>query len=268
MGADKVKLSVPGRIFRALIIFITGLYLLGPLYGMLDFSTKPLGLEGGRTLRAWTAIAGNPDVTSSLIISFSIAIIVMLLIFFLVVPTVIWVHLKLPTLRRTMELICLLPLAIPGIVIVVGIAPLYRWISINVTESAISLSGVYAMLILPYTYRSLSAALDLVDVATLAEASRTLGASTMRTIFGVVMPTIRSGIMSGVVISLALVLGEFTISSLLSYDTLQVVIYLLGRQDGKIAVAVSLAALLFVFAILFAIPTTKRQRAILDADIA
>jgi hypothetical protein len=58
----------------------------------------------------------------------------------------------------------------------------------------------------------------------------------MRTIFGVVMPTIRSGIMSGVVISLALVLGEFTISALLAFDTLQVVIYLLGRQDGKIAV--------------------------------
>ena len=192
----------------------------------------------------------------------------MLLLFLLVVPTVIWVHLRLPKLRRPLELICLLPLAIPGIVIVVGIAPLYRWISIHITESPISLAGVYAMLILPFTYRSLSAALALVDISTLAEAARTLGASTMRTIFGVVMPTIRSGIMSGVVISLALVLGEFTISSLLSYDTLQVVIYLLGREDGKIAVAVSLTALIFVFGILFAIPTTKRQRAILDADIA
>jgi putative spermidine/putrescine transport system permease protein len=192
----------------------------------------------------------------------------MALLFLLVVPTVIWVHLRLPKLRRPLELICLLPLAIPGIVIVVGIAPLYRWISIHITESPISLAGVYSMLILPYTYRSLSASLALVDISTLAEAARTLGASTMRTIFGIVMPTIRSGIMSGVVISLALVLGEFTISSLLSYDTLQVVIYLLGREDGKIAVAVSLAALLFVFAILFAIPTTKRQRAILDADVA
>jgi len=263
-----MKLSIPGRIFRAFIIIVTGLYLLGPLYGMLDFSTKPLGLEGGRTLRAWTAIGKNPDVISSLIASFSIAIVVMLMIFFLVVPTVIWVHLKLPAFRRPMELICLLPLAIPAIVIVVGIAPLYRWISINVTETSVTLSGVYAMLILPYTYRALSAALDLVDVATLAEAARTLGASTMRTIFGVVMPTIRSGIMSGVVISLALVLGEFTISALLAFDTLQVVIYLLGRQDGKIAVAVALSALLFVFAILFAIPTTKRQRVILDADVA
>ena len=263
-----MKLGIPSRIFRVFIIAATTLYLAIPLYGMLDFSTKPLGNEGGRSLRAWRAIGDQEDLISSITVSFAIAIIVMLLLFLLVVPTVIWVHLRLPKLRRPIELICLLPLAIPGIVIVVGIAPLYRWISIHITESPISLAGVYAMLILPFTYRSLSAALALVDISTLAEAARTLGASTMRTIFGVVMPTIRSGIMSGVVISLALVLGEFTISSLLSYDTLQVVIYLLGREDGKIAVAVSLTALIFVFGILFAIPTTKRQRAILDADIA
>jgi putative spermidine/putrescine transport system permease protein len=81
------------------------------------------------------------------------------------------------------------------------------------------------------------------------------------------MPTIRSGIISGVIISLALVLGEFTISSLLSYDTLQVVIYFLGREDGKVAVAISLAALLFVFAILLAIPPTKRKKSVQETDL-
>lgn len=251
-----------------MIMLLVGAYLLIPLYAMADFSTRPLGGTGGRTVRAWTAIADQEDLKSAITVSFAIAIIVMALVFFLVVPTVIWVHLRLPQLRRPLELICLLPLAIPAIVIVVGIAPLYRWISIHVTESPISLSGVYAMLILPYTYRSLSASLGAADIHTLSEASRTLGASTMRMIFGVVMPTIRSGIMSGVVISLALVLGEFTISSLLNYDTLQVVIYLLGKDDGKIAVAVSLTALIFVFLILVAIPTTKRRRAVLDVDVS
>jgi putative spermidine/putrescine transport system permease protein len=262
-----MKLGVPGKLFRAFVIFVVGLYLLTPIYGMFDFSTKPFGGGEGRSLRAWKAIPSQDGLISAITVSFLIAILVMLLIFVLVVPTVIWVHLRLPKLRRPLELVCLLPLAIPAIVIVVGIAPLYRWISINITESPVTLAGVYAMLILPYTYRSLSAALGIVDIATLAEAARTLGASTMRTIFGVVMPTIRSGIMSGVVISLALVLGEFTISSILNYDTLQVVIFSVGQNDGKVAVSVALASLLFVFAILFAIPTTKRQKEILDADL-
>jgi putative spermidine/putrescine transport system permease protein len=58
-------------------------------------------------------------------------------------------------------------------------------------------------------------------------------------------------IMSAALISVALVLGEFTISSLLNFETLQVVINLLGKRDASIAVAVSLAALLLAAALLF-----------------
>jgi putative spermidine/putrescine transport system permease protein len=57
--------------------------------------------------------------------------------------------------------------------------------------------------------------------------------------------------MSAALISLALVLGEFTIASLLNFETLQVVINLLGKRDASIAVAVSLAALLLAALLLF-----------------
>jgi putative spermidine/putrescine transport system permease protein len=145
-------------------------------------------------------------------LSISLAVIVIATIFVLVVPTIIWVHLKLPKLKRVIETICLIPLAIPAIVIVVGIAPLYRFISMHITESPLSLAGVYSMLVLPYTYRSLSSALDTTDVITLYEAAKTLGSGTSRLMAQVIMPTIRSGIMNGAVITIALVLGEFTIS--------------------------------------------------------
>jgi putative spermidine/putrescine transport system permease protein len=49
------------------------------------------------------------------------------------------------------------------------------------------------------------------------------------------------------------VLGEYTISSLLSFNTLQVVIFLLGKRDPYVAVAVSFSALLFGFVLLFVI---------------
>jgi putative spermidine/putrescine transport system permease protein len=55
------------------------------------------------------------------------------------------------------------------------------------------------------------------------------------------------------VLAIALVLGEFTISSLLSFNTVQVVIYLLGKRDPFVSVAVSLAALVFAFVLLFVI---------------
>lgn len=264
-----MKKGVFVKIWRWFIISFVAAYLLIPIYAMFDFSTKPFGGGNvGRTLRAWRVIPTQQDLGHAVFISLTMAVIVMFLIFALVVPTVIWVHLKLPKLRRPLELVCLLPLAIPAIVITVGISPLYRWISIHLTESPLTLSGVYAMLILPYTYRSLSASLDVVDIHTLAEAARTLGASTFRMITQIIMPTIRSGIMNGAVISIALVLGEFTISQLLNYKTLQVVINQLGRSDGNVAVAVSVASLLFVFLLLVLIPSTQRRKVVLDVDLA
>ena len=47
----------------------------------------------------------------------------------------------------------------------------------------------------------------------------------------IIVPNIRGAILSASVITVALVLGEFTISSLLNYDTLQVVINLLGKRE-------------------------------------
>lgn len=255
--------------WRRFIIGFVALYLLLPLYSMFDFSTKPFGIaDKGRTLRAWRIIPSQPDLGLAVTRSLISAGIVMLLILFLIVPTVVWVQLKLPKLRRPLELLCLIPLAIPAIVIVVGIAPLYRWISINLTESPITLSAVYSMLILPYTYRSLSAALDAVDIHTLAEAAQTLGASTFRMISGVIMPTIRTGIINGSFIAIALVLGEFTISNILNYKTFPVVIAQIGRSSGSVAVAVSLASIIFVLILLLLVPATKRRKEVLDVDLA
>ena len=262
------KLSLGANIWRYAIIGSVGLYLILPLYAMLDFSTKPFGGGNqGRTLRAWKVIPTQQDLLSSIFLSLGLALLVMLLILLIIVPTIVWVHLKLPKLRRPMELICLLPLATPAIVIVVGVAGIYRWISIHISESPLTLAGVYSILILPYTYRSVAASLSAVDIHTLAEAARTLGASTSRMLAQIILPTIRSGIMSGAVISIALVLGEFTISSLLNYRTLQPIIAAIGRADGNVAVAVSLASLLFVFALLIFMPGAKTHKQVLDVDV-
>ena len=142
-----------------------------PIYG---------GGNQGRTLRAWKVIPQTKNLMEAISLSISLAVIVIAAIFVLVVPTIIWVHLKLPRLKRVVETICLIPLAIPAIVIVVGIAPLYRFISMHITESPLSLAGVYSMLVLPYTYRSLSSALDTTDIVTLYEAAKTLGSGTSR----------------------------------------------------------------------------------------
>ena len=96
-----------------------------------------------------------------------------------------------------------------------------------------------------------------IDLVTLAEAGRSLGCTWLGVIWRVVVPNIRGALMSAALISVALVLGEFTIASLLDFDTLQVVINLLGKRDASVAVAVSLAALCLAFGA--AVPAVLRR---------
>ncbi len=168
----------------------------------------------------------------------------------------VWTVVRVPRMRRVVEFLCLLPLAIPAIVIVVGIAPIYRFIGQHLGPlgaSPLTLTFIDIILVLPYSYRAIDSSLRGIDTATLADAARSLGASWPRTIFEVIVPNIRGGVLSAAVLGIALVLGEFTISSLLSFNTVQVVIYLLGKRDPFVSVAVSLLALVFAFVLLFVI---------------
>ena len=168
----------------------------------------------------------------------------------LLVPTVVWVRLRLPRLQRAIEFICLLPLTIPAIVLVVGLAPVYAWVTYFLGGSSLTLTFAYTILVLPYAYRAIDAGLSAIDVKTLAEAARSLGAGWGTVMWRVVLPNIRSAVLSAAFLTVALVLGEFTIASLLHRTNLQVAIEFLGKSSAGVSVAVSLAALLLAFVLL------------------
>jgi putative spermidine/putrescine transport system permease protein len=127
-------------------------------------------------------------------------------------------------------------------------------------NSPLTLAFAFVVLVLPFAYRAIDAGLSAIDIVTLAEAARSLGSSWLGVLLRIVVPNIGGAIMSASVISVALVLGEFTIASLLNYDTLQVVIYLLGKRNAALSVAVSLAALVFAFVLLFGLANIARRR--------
>ena len=244
-------------LLRWLVLALVGIYLLLPLLAMFEFSTR--GIGGRRSLAAWTAIGTNPDLVDSIVLSLELAALTVALLLLVLVPTMIWVRLRLPHLRRAVEFVCLLPLTIPAIVLVVGLAPVYGWVSYLLGETALTLTFVYTVLALPFAYRAIDGGLASIDLATLADAGRSLGCSWPDVIWRIVVPNIRGALLSAALISVALVLGEFTISSLLNFNTLQVVINLLGKRDAGVAVAVSLAALLLAAALLFLLSFVGRD---------
>jgi putative spermidine/putrescine transport system permease protein len=127
-------------------------------------------------------------------------------------------------------------------------------------ESTIWLAFAYVVLVLPYAYRSLDAGLRAIDVRTLSEAARSLGAGWPTVMWRVILPNVRTAVLSASFLAVALTLGEFTIASLFSRTNLQVAMYLLGKSDAQISVAVGLAFLVFSFLVLFVLSFVGGQR--------
>jgi ABC-type Fe3+ transport system permease subunit len=67
-------------------------------------------------------------------------------------------------------------------------------------------------------------------------------------------------VLSAAFLAVALVLGEFTIASLLNRENLQVGINLLGKRDAQMSVAVSLAALVVAFVLLMGLSLAGGRR--------
>jgi putative spermidine/putrescine transport system permease protein len=146
-----------------------------------------------------------------------------------------------------MEIITLLPIVIPPIVLILGVLDATP---LGLKASPYLLSLVYVVLALPFVYRSLAAGLDALDLRTLEEAAKSLGSGALRTIRFVILPNLRSSLLSAVVLSLALVLGEFTMASLDLWQTLPVWIVNFSGSDPHISTAVAMLSLLGTWALL------------------
>jgi putative spermidine/putrescine transport system permease protein len=246
------------RFLRGLLLVPFALFFFVPLLAMADFSTREPG--GGRTGVAWAALLEDEMVREAIINSLLLALLTVLLMIVLLVPTMIWVRLRVPSATRFVEFLCLLPLAIPALVIVVGISGVYAWVSYFLGDSALTLTFAYVVLVLPYSYRAVDGSLSAINAETLAEAARSLGAGWFTVIVRVILPNIRAGVLAAAFISVALVLGEYVFASLLNFDTLPVVIALLGKSDAAVSVAASLAALLFATFLLLLLSFAGRSR--------
>ncbi|HYN30010.1 MAG TPA: ABC transporter permease subunit [Dermatophilaceae bacterium] len=257
-GARRPRARVRRRqtVLRRVVVTLTLAFFAVPLLSMLEFTTR--GPKGGRSARTWrtlvdvrTVTEQYPALREGIGASIGLAVLTVVVMLALLVPTMTWVRLRLPGLSRPVEFICLLPLTVPAIVLVVGLTPVYEWVFYLLGESTLWLSLAYVVLVLPYAYRSLDAGLRAIDVRTLSEAARSLGAGWPTVMVRVVLPNLRTAVLSASFLSVALVLGEFTIANLFSRKNLQVAMYELGKSDSQISVAVGLAALVFAVVVLF-----------------
>jgi putative spermidine/putrescine transport system permease protein len=232
------------QVFRVVVLVLTGAFFLIPLLAMLDFSTRVFG-GPGRTGAAWRLLVTDPLLRGSIVTSLVLSLLTVVGMLVLLVPTLIWVRLRVQWLARTVEFLCLLPLTVPPLVVIVGLTNVTLWLSYLFGDTAYWLAFLYVVLVLPYAFRALDAGLAAIDVTTLAEAARSLGAGWGTVIVRVIVPNIKTALVSASFISIALVLGEYTFASLLNFETLQVAITQQSKSNAQESVAASFAAIAF-----------------------
>jgi len=245
----------PSPVTRTVIWIIFSIFFLVPILSMVEFTIRT-AKAGSYSLDRWASVAAGTSARQERLYdglnnSIILAIVTILLILVVLLPTMVVVELNFPRLRRVLEATCLLPLMIPAIVMVVGLAPVYSSVSRIFGSGSWTLAFAYGITALPYAYRAIQSSLNSIDTVVLSETARSLGAGWWSVFMRVLVPNLRRGILAAIGLTAAVVFGEFTIASLLSRINLQTSILLVSQANPFAAVIFALLALALAFLLLF-----------------
>ena len=218
-------------------LVLAAVYLLVPLYSTLQVSLQAGAHRYG--LDWYSYILRQAQFRESFLLSFRLAIETVIISLVLMVPTVYLIHARLPRLRPTMDFISILPFVVPPIALAVGMIGLFQGVPWLISNTNL-LAFAYVIQALPFTYRSLDAGMMSVDIRTLTDAAHSVGATWRQTLWHVILPNLRSAMMASAFLTIAVVLGEYTISSLLLFNTFAVYMQQIGTSQAYAAAALAI----------------------------
>jgi putative spermidine/putrescine transport system permease protein len=257
-----------GRIGPNLVLIACAIFFLAPLLSMARSALQnvlvvKLGwstLFDGWSFDSITASFKAKNFSSTLLLSLRLALGTVLLTLGLLIPTALLVHIKLPKARGVIEFMTLLPYMVPPIALVAGvlgfIRPNARWF----IASNYSLIPFYVIFALPFTYRSIDAGIRAIDVRTLIDASRSLGAGWGTTFLRALLPNLRSAIISSSFLTATVVLGEFTMAQVMLKRTFPTFTAEYGRSNARGGLGLALLTLVFTTALLGVLTVLTRRK--------
>jgi putative spermidine/putrescine transport system permease protein len=267
------RLTARTRPWRAAVLACSAVYFLLPLAASVVFTVDVPAK--GLNVDAYQQILGTAGFVSSLRLSLELAVATIAIVLLLMVPAMVALRLRAPRLRPLVEVVCSLPLVVPPIAFVAGIGTVLRWgpdhlartpffqtfVAIQNPSFPVVLVLAYSVMALPFVYRALDAGLRAVDVRTLVEAARSCGAGWPQALVRVVLPNLRRSVLNASFLTLALVLGEFTVAQLLGFQPFAVWIVSVSGEQAQLSVAVSVLSLLLTWALLLMLASFSGGRA-------
>ena len=252
-----------------IVLILVMLYLLIPLGAALWF-----GLQDPSS---FLRIFSDLDFSQTFITSLELATASTILAVVLVTPTAYWVQLRIPRARPLMDVLTLIPFAMPAIILAVGLvqeyngsaSPLINYLSLglvpaldnfNIVNTAPLLVCAYVIISLPFVYRPIDNSLRAINTSVLTEAAYSLGSGWWRTFLTVILPNIWPGVISAALLTFSVVMGEFTIAQLFAIYTFPIFLNNVGQNDPHRAALLSILSFIITLICVLGIILLVRRR--------
>lgn len=234
----------------SILLIILALPVVATVFYALSSSWGATILPDNLTFKNFIDLWQEARFQAALIHSLWICLLSLLLSVVVIFPVAFVVHCYLPRLKGLMNVIVVLPFAIPPVVSSVGLLALYSSGPITLTNTPWILVFCYFIIALPFIYKAIDNNFQALNLPELMEAAKILGASTAQTIIWVILPNMQKGILVAVFLSFSFLMGEFLFANILvgsGYETLQVYLYGIRQKSGHFSAAVVISYFLLIF---------------------
>ncbi len=247
-----MKKSEKGPVIVLVLILI---YLLIPLvvsiiYSM--FSNWTGIVPKGFTLKTYENLFKDKEFLASLGRTIVIAIIPIILTIVLVLLALFAATIYFPRLEKYVQIICMIPYTIQGVILSVSILSLYVGNPTFLSNRIVMLIGAYCIIILPYIYQGIRNGMRAVNMPVLLEAAEMLGASRIYAFFRVIVPNILSAIVVSSLLAVGIIFGDYVLVRNLAssaWPNVQIYLYQSMKSDSMKSSAVFVVIMAVTFAI-------------------
>lgn len=238
-----------------LAIALISLYLLIPLIVTFVYSIFEKWTDiapEGFTLSNYAALFTDPSFLACMGRSVLMCIVPILLTIVIVLLALFATLVYFPRLEKYVQIICMIPYTIQGVILSVSILSLYVGADNILSNRLVMLMGAYCIIILPYIYQGIRNGMRSVNMTMLLEAAEMLGASKLYAFFKVIVPNIMSAVIVSSLLAVGIIFGDYVLIRNLAgtaWPNMQIFLYQTMKSDSRKSSAVFVVIMIVTFAI-------------------
>ncbi|MCF7935458.1 MAG: ABC transporter permease subunit [Synergistales bacterium] len=214
----KTALAAGGLLYFAYVVAPIALLAVGSV-GERWFGTL---LPEGFTWEWYAKVFSQAMYYKAILTSLLVASLAVLVNAAVAIPAVYAVHvLGKRRLHSLMNFLVLLPIAVPPVVMGLGLVQAYNWDFFSLVGTWQLLLGAHAVYTLPFMVRPLMANIEMIGWQRLEEAGLSLGAGPLFMARKVLLPNLLPGLTSGALMTFAMSLGEFQLAVMVTSSASQ-----------------------------------------------